>query len=366
MSFQDFLGNAEAVRQLRQQMAADRLPHALLLAGPRGAGKYTLALAVAQTILCEQPREEDALPDACGACANCLRITEALDLDARIAEAVEAREELRETDRKETRILIQPHPDVLILPPDPPQNLVKVDQVRALIQNIQRLPAAGRRKIYIFSKSAFMKEAANSLLKVLEEPPEYAHIFLLAENPAELLPTIRSRVRLLRLHPVATQELEALLEKKRPAWKPRERALVARLAEGAVGCALSFDLAAYLATRQDALLLLRTAIAEPDYSALFRTTESYRAGAEGQQKMQEMLRALTVLLHDVMLLHAGAPERVRNRDISAELQRLAQSASIEWIEQAAQAVGQAESGMRRNLLRSLSLDALTAQMARGA
>ena len=366
MSFQDFLGNAEAVLQLRQQLAADRLPHALLLAGPRGAGKYTLALRVAQTIHCEQPRMEGELPDACGVCANCVRMAEALDLDARIAEAVEAREELRETDRKETRILIRPHPDVLILPPDPPQNLVKVDQVRSLIQNIHRLPAEGRRKIYIFSKSAFMKEAANSLLKVLEEPPAYAHIFLLTENPAELLPTIRSRVRMLRLHPAPVEQLEKLLAERRPTWKPKERALVARLAEGAVGRALSFDLTAYLATRKDAMLLLHTALAEPDFSTLFRTTESYRAGAEGQHKMQEMLRALTSLLHDVMLLQAGAAERVRNIDIAAELQTMAQSVRLAWIEQAAQAIGQAESGMRRNLLRSLSLDALAAQMAKGA
>jgi DNA polymerase-3 subunit delta' len=366
VSFRDFIGNAEAVRQLQQQLAADRLPHALLLAGPLGAGKYTLALTVAQTIHCEQPRREDGLPDACGECSNCVRIAEALDLDARIAEAVEAREGLRETDRKDTRILIQPHPDVMILPPDPPQNLVKVDQVRLLIQNVQRMPAEGRRKVYIVSKSVFMKEAANSLLKVLEEPPAYAHIFLLAENPAELLPTIRSRVRLLHLHPMRTEELEILLARKRPDWKPRERALAARLAEGAVGRALALDLGAYLTTRKDALLLLHTALAEPDYSALFRTTEGYRAGAEGQQKTQTMLRALTSLLHDLMLVLAGAPEQVRNLDIAAELQTMAQGVSLAWIEQATQAIAQAESGMRRNLLRSLSLDAMAAQMARGA
>ncbi len=365
MSFKDFIGNAEAVRLIRQQLAADRLPHALMLDGPRGAGKYTLALAVAQAIHCEHPREEDGLPDACGLCANCVRIAEALDLDARIAEAVEAREGLRETDRKETRILIQPHPDVLILPPDPPQNLVKVDQVRSLIQNVQRLPGQGRKKIYILPKTAFMKEAANSLLKVLEEPPDYAHIFLLTENPAELLPTIRSRVRLLHLHPMRAEELETLLARQRQEWKPKERALVARLADGAVGRALSFDLEAYLAARKDALLLLRTALAEPDYSALFRTTEGYRAGAEGQQKMQGLLGTLTGLLHDLMLVQAGAAGRVRNIDMATELQTMAQRTSLAWVEQATQAIGQAESGMRRNLLRSLSLDALAAQMAKG-
>ena len=366
MNFRSFLGNSEAVRQLQEMLASDRLPHALILAGGRGAGKYSLALALTQTIHCLQPQRENGLPDACNVCANCARIAEAHDLNARVAEAVEAREQLRETDRKETRILIQPHPDVLILPPDPPQLLVKVGQVRSLIQNVQRLPSEGRRKIYIFSKSAFMNEAANSLLKVLEEPPAYAHIFLLSENPADLLPTIRSRASVLRLHPVPLPQLEEILAAERPTWKPKHRALVARLAEGAVGRALSFDLEAYIATRKDALLLLHTALAEPDHSALFRVTEGYRAGGEGQQKTQELLRALTSLLEDLLLLHAGAPGGARNIDVESELRALAAGVRFEWIERATQAIGQVESGMRRNLLRSLSLDALAAQMGKGA
>ena len=119
------------------------------------------------------------------------------DLDARFAEAVEARENLRETDKKETRIFVQTHPDLLVIPPDPPQMMIKVDQVRHVIQRIYYRPAEARESVYIFTGSAFMKEAANSLLKVLEEPPEFATIFLLTENAGELLPTIRSRSAML-------------------------------------------------------------------------------------------------------------------------------------------------------------------------
>ncbi|MGH9588941.1 MAG: DNA polymerase III subunit delta', partial [Terracidiphilus sp.] len=84
----------------------------MILAGPRGAGKYTLALMLAQAMNClnEAARagaESDGLPDFCGVCSNCARIGEAANLDARVAEAVAAREELRETDKRETRILIQ-------------------------------------------------------------------------------------------------------------------------------------------------------------------------------------------------------------------------------------------------------------------
>lgn len=374
MNFRSFLGNPEAVRQLQELLASDRLPHALIFAGPRGSGKYSLALALTQTLHCLQPQIENGLPDACDTCANCLHIAAASDLDARVAEAVEAREQLRETDKKETRILIQPHPDVLIVPPDPPQLLVKVGQVRSLIQNIQRLPSEGRRKIFIFPRSAFMNEAANSLLKVLEEPPPYAHLLLLSENPADLLPTIRSRASVLRLHSLPLPQLETILAASPQAqqssqaqnWKPKQRALVARLSEGAVGRALTFDLAAYIDTRKDALLLLHTALAEPDATSLFKVTETYRAGGEGQQKTQSMLRALYSLLEDLLLLQAGAPASVRNVDIEAELRQLAANVNFAWIEHASHAIAQMESGMRRNLLRSLSLDALASQLAKGA
>ncbi len=119
----------------------------------------------------------DGLPDFCGRCANCVRIAQADDLESRFAEAVEIRENLREADKRETRILVQTHPDVLIIPPDPPQMLVKVDQVRHVIGEIYYRPSDGRERVYIFSDADFMKEAANSLLKILEEPPGVRHDF---------------------------------------------------------------------------------------------------------------------------------------------------------------------------------------------
>ena len=114
-----------------------------------------------------------------------------------------------------------------------------------------------------------MKEAANSLLKLLEEPPDHTSLILLTENPQELLPTIRSRAVIHRLGAIPAADLESLLARRRPELKPQDRALVARLAMGAVGRALSLDLATYLSSREDALVILRTAIREPDYSPSF-------------------------------------------------------------------------------------------------
>jgi DNA polymerase-3 subunit delta' len=360
MPFSDFHGNSEVIRRLREMIARDHLPHAVVLAGSRGSGKYTLALMLAQTLNCLNPSETEGLPDFCGVCANCARIAQAGDLDARFAEAVEARENLREVDKKETRILVQTHPDVLVIPPDPPQMMIKVDQVRRVIETIYYRPGEGREKVYIFTDSAFMKEAANSLLKMLEEPPEFATIFLLTENPGELLPTIRSRSMTFMLAALSGEEIERDLVKHHPDWKPAQRALVARLCDGAVGRARSFDLESYTVARQHALVLLNSALRGGEHSELFKITESYRPGAEGRERTEGLIRTLYSLLRDLMFIESGAPELIRNTDIAAELKLMAESADFEWITAASDRLAEVERGMRRNLLRSLSLDALAA------
>ena len=362
--FSDFHGNSELVRRLREMLARDRFPHAVILAGPQGAGKYTLALMLARTMNCLNPRVNEGLPDFCGECSNCRRIGEAEDLDARFSEAVEAREGLRETDKRETRILVQTHPDVLVVPPDPPQMMVKVDQVRQVIQNARYKPQEARRRIFIFSDSAFMKEAANALLKVLEEPPDFATLFLLARNPGELLPTIRSRTVTLTLNALPAAEIEQYLSKERPEWNARQRQLVARLSDGAVGRARSLDIEEYVAARKDALALLGTAIRSGDHTDLFRTTETYRGGGEGKEKTDQLLRAIYGLLKDLMAVISGAPELVRNTDIVAELKSLAAAVDFNWIARATQQLGQVQSGMRRNVLRPLSLDAFSLALER--
>jgi len=365
VGFQDFLGNQSTVDRLRESVQHERIPQAIILAGPRGAGKYTLALKFAQLVNCLNPTVSNNLPDFCGTCHNCNRISEAADLDTKLAEAVAARDELRDVDKKETRILLQPHPDVLIVPPDPPQNLIKIGQVRQVTHNAYfRPPVEARRAIFLFTTSAFMKEAANSLLKVLEEPPANTTFLLLTENPNDMLPTIRSRAMLHRLGAVPAEMLEQLLTERRPDLKGATRALVARMSEGAVGRALGFDVEAYLASRQDALTVLRSALREPDFSTLFKTTETYRGGADGSEKTLNLLRATNKLIEDMLMLVAGTPNLLRNQDIAPELTKLTDGVSLDWIDNAARALADVEKGMRRNLLRSLSLDSMALSLER--
>lgn len=364
MPFSDFAGNPEIVHRLREMLARKRFPHAVILSGARGSGKYTLALMLARAMNCLEQASTEGLPDFCGRCSNCTRIAQAEDLDARFAAAIEARDNLGDTDKRETRIFVQTHPDVLVIPPDPPQMMIKVDQVRHVIQDIYFRPAEARERVYIFTGSAFMKEAANSLLKVLEEPPEFATLLLLTENPGELLPTIRSRSMSVALGGLASEEIEGLLAKYHSEWTTKQRALVARLSDGAIGRALSFDLESYTAARSRALVMLNSALRGSDHSELFKATETYRAGAEGRDKTENLLRTLYSLLQDLMFLQSGTPQLVRNTDIQGELKKMADSADFAWIQRAAEGLGGVERGMRRNLLRSLSLDAFVVGLER--
>jgi len=362
MPFSDFHGNTEVVNRLRDMLARNRFPQAVILAGSAGCGKYTLAIMLAKAMNCLKPTVTDGLPDFCGRCANCVRIAQSEDLESRFAEAVEARENLRDSDKKETRLFVQTHPDVLVIPPDPPQMMIKVDQVRRVIGSIYFRPAEAKERVYIFTESRFMKEAANSLLKILEEPPEYATIFLLADNPGELLPTIRSRSMLISLCTLSLEQIEHYLAKHRPEWTTKQRMLVARLSEGAVGRARSFDLPAYISSRDDALVILNSALRSSDHSELFKVTETYRAGAEGRDKTEKLLRTLYLLLQDLIFINSGTPELVRNSDVLPELQKLAQASNFDWVVAAADRLAEVERGMRRNLLRSLSLDALAVSL----
>ena len=161
---------------------------------------------------------------------------------------------------------------------------------------------------------------------------------------------------------LSTEEIEKDLAKHRPDWKAAQVALVARLSEGAVGRARSFDLQAYTAARDNALVILKAALRGGEHSELFKITESYRPGAEGREKIEALIRTLYSLLRDMVFIDSGAPELIRNADVGAELKRLAELANFEWITAASERLAEVERGMRRNLLRSLSLDAFAAAL----
>src|SRR2546428_9587567 len=114
MGFSDFHGNSDVVHRLRDMLARGRFPQGVILAGPAGSGKYTLALMLAKAMNCLAPRHTDEPPDFCGKCANCIWIAQSEDLAARCSEAAYAPEALPAPHNNETRIFVQTHPDLLL------------------------------------------------------------------------------------------------------------------------------------------------------------------------------------------------------------------------------------------------------------
>jgi DNA polymerase-3 subunit delta' len=108
--------------------------------------------------------------------------------------------------------------------------------------------------------------------------------------------------------------------------------------------------------------LLLQSVVNDDHSELFRMTDSYRGGAEGKDKTDSLLRAAYSLLEDLMLIQCGTDELVRNTDILPELKKLSAAVNLAWIERAAAGLGQVQSGMRRNVLRGLSLESFAASL----
>jgi DNA polymerase III subunit delta' len=119
-----------------------------------------------------------------------------------------------------------------------------------------------------------------------------------------------------------------------------------------------------MAARAHALTILNSAFRTGDHSELFKVTETYRAGADGRTKIENLVRTLYSLLQDLTFLSSGTPQFIRNTDIQSELQKLGESANFEWITNAADRLAEVERGLRRNLLRSLSLDAFAAALER--
>ncbi len=147
--------------RLQQQINQQRVPHALLLHGPVGTGKGQFATLLAQRLLCSTPTDAGM---ACGACPSC-------KLQA-----------------------AGTHPDWITLEPEAGKAVLAVDQVRAMVEEFAYTPQIASRKVVIVQPAESMNvNAANSLLKTLEEPPGEAVMLLISHTPARLLPTIRSR-----------------------------------------------------------------------------------------------------------------------------------------------------------------------------
>ena len=364
MGFDQFLGNERIVAALRGMLRRDRAPSALLFTGPAGIGKYTLARMFAQAANCERLKD-----DFCGECDSCRRMAPLEDPVPLIKAGLTERGESADAAAVERMpLILEPHPDVWLLVPDPVRRLspvarpmIRVGQLRA-VQRAAYFKPQGRRRIFILDGANTMRwNDADLFLKILEEPPESATLILLAPSPDSMLPTIRSRCLQFHLAPVPVEEIDAFL-KARSDKKPAERKLAAQLAGGSPGAALEMNLDESTRLRRSILKLLETAIQGEKSSELFAATA--QLAKQEKESFENVLGLLYSLLNDLLELSQGPKNSFsRNPDLQAELQALSRKIDFEWVLRATQGLDQLESRLRRNIGRQLGLDSLLVSLS---
>lgn len=318
LTFKSFVGNGRVVEILRRAVVQERLPHALIFAGPAGVGKRTLALLLAQHLNCLHPESGVA----CNVCNSCRKIINAT------------------------------HPDIRVIEPD--GAFIKIDQLRALIQEIAYQPFEGRYRVAILNGADQMRvEAANCLLKTLEEPPSRSILILVTAKPYLLLRTIRSRSQMLQFGSIAEDVIEKYLTNHEGRTREDAR-LAAVLSNGSLGAALAFDAERNREIRQQALRFV---------SVLLRRERFVQASAlaasivKEKESFQAWVELTATMLQDVYYAQV-APGRIGQRDMEGELTNLAQSAPHTAVVAAIEAVKNLKAALQQNVNRQIALEAL--------
>ena len=364
MGFSEFLGNERILTALRGMLRRERPPSALLFTGPRGIGKYTLARMFAQAANCERLKD-----DFCGQCDSCKRMAPLANPAPLIAAGLTERGEGADAAAVERMpLIIETHPDVWLLVPDPVRRLapvarplIRVGQLRA-VQRAAYFKPQGRRRVFILDGAHTMRwNDADVFLKILEEPPEYATLILLALMPDSLLQTIRSRCLQFHFAPVPDTQIETFL-KDRTKAKPAERKLAAQLSSGSPGLALALDLDESTRLRRSVLNVLEKAIDGGKSAEIFAATS--QLAKQEKESFENILMLFYSLLTDLLELSQSPKSSVfRNPDLRRELEALSKKVSFDWVSQATQKLDLLEGRLKRNVSRQLGLDAVMVSLS---
>jgi DNA polymerase-3 subunit delta' len=329
MPFDAILGHDRVRTLLARALANGRLPPALLLTGPEGVGKRTLAMEVARGLICDEGPGEP-----CGRCRTCARSGRGL------------------------------HPDLVVVTPDVSasalaREAIKIEKVRDAVREIAGLPFEARARAIVFDDAhAMTEQAMNALLKSLEEPPATSHVILVTASPQALLPTIRSRSQTLRMGPLPFHLLEEHLQRSL-GLDAADARLRAALSGGSLGVAVAFETEGYRKLRDEIVRLLEKV---PGSNGAVRLQwAEHLADAEDPLLV---LVALRSLLRDTAAVRAGVPgERLLNADVADRIAVIAQGPLGERAVALSEATEELRNNLRGNASRPMSMDVLVDALA---
>lgn len=296
MQFQNIYGHEKVKSVLQTALLSGQARHAYLFEGLRGAGRFSTALAFASALVCEQPNSTDA----CGSCKSCAMSTAHTHPDIRIIT-----NQLYDAGKKSTD--------------------VSVDTIRQMKREIYVKPYMAERKIYIVPKADTMTIAAqNSLLKVLEEPPPYCSIILIAENASAFLPTILSRVVTLRFQPLPFPLVEQALKEAcaaNPEWdvSPKTLSVKARMSGGSIGAALDLLQNTDADNLRDETLRRVSALLQSGYRPMYDFISFLK---QNKSDISFIINILQDWFHDILRVKYGMAEKeIINADKTAALEQ---------------------------------------------
>jgi len=241
------------------------------------------------------------------------------------------------------------HPDVQLITVEEDATQIKIAQIRQLLTMLDLQPLEGRNKVFIIDPAELLNaEAANALLKGLEEPPESSFFILITVNVQEMLLTVRSRCQVYHFSPLTLDEI------RRHGITDE---LTIRWSQGSIGRARVLDIARLKSEREIMMDFLETVIhaKEDQFQDLLGVSAEI---GRAKQDFESRLEILAVLIADVLYVTEGAPQKVVNVDMRERLQKLAAQVSVERILHMADFLGFIESSLKSNVNRQMLTDVL--------
>ena len=320
MSFRNVFGHEKQIEMLQKNLSQGRISHAYLFSGIPAVGKRTLALEFAKAVNCQKA---DTLLDACGQCISCRKIEHGS------------------------------HPDYFSVEAD--GQFIRIDAVRQIQEQMKFKPLEAKYRIFIIDNADRMNEqAANALLKTLEEPSTVNLIMLITNRPYSLPETIISRCRHIRFKPLSNDIVARFLS-GRPGIQDQKASLLASLSGGSIGRALALNDEEAIACREKTLEVLSGA----QNSAPFSLIALASFLAQNKAEIRTGLDIIASCFRDALVLkETGKTQALINQDKSSLIRALSARLSGEKILRNIRLVEKAEETIEQNGNKSLTLETM--------